>query len=222
MRLGSSSSFEDLGPHDRVEPILADRATTANRSAEPTPRIGTQTTIVIDLARARPASMFGRAIAAVSTAHQALHNTGHDGARRFRKPAVGNVRRSGQCCATPPIKAPPALTRRKVRRGSASPGRYVCAAASRRATAEIAGISTGPEATVATHHIEAVPIAEGRRFRGQRCVAGTIRPSENIFLQAVPHSRTPAIGNSRRPTRPMTATVTGYLYSKRVSRRVTR
>ena len=54
----------------------------------------------------------------------------------------------------------------KVRRGSASPGRYVCAAASRRATAEVAGISTGPEATVATPHIEAVPIAEGRGFSG--------------------------------------------------------
>jgi site-specific DNA recombinase len=49
--------------------------------------------------------------------------------RRASKPAVGNVRRSGQCCVTPPIKAPLALARRKVRRGSASPGRYACAAA---------------------------------------------------------------------------------------------
>ena len=32
--------------------------------------------------------------------------------------------------------------------------------------AEVTCISTGPEATVATHHIEAVPIAEGRWFSG--------------------------------------------------------
>jgi hypothetical protein len=42
---GILKQFEDLGPDNRVEPILADRATMANRSAEPTPRIGTQTPI---------------------------------------------------------------------------------------------------------------------------------------------------------------------------------
>jgi hypothetical protein len=39
---GILKQFEDLGPHNRIEPILADRATTANRSAEPAPRIGTR------------------------------------------------------------------------------------------------------------------------------------------------------------------------------------
>src|SRR5215471_8827810 len=82
---GILKQFEDLGPYNLVEQILADRTTMANRSAEPPPRIGTQTPIVIDLARARPRRCSVERVAAVSTAHQALHNTGHDSAtRRFR------------------------------------------------------------------------------------------------------------------------------------------
>ena len=56
------------------------------------------------------------------------------GSRRASKPVVGNARRSGPCCVTPPIKAPLALARHRLRRGNESPDRYACAAALPRAT----------------------------------------------------------------------------------------
>ena len=50
---GLFEQLDDLGPRDPIEKILADRAAVANRSAEPAPGIGTETTIVIDRAGAR-------------------------------------------------------------------------------------------------------------------------------------------------------------------------
>src|ERR1700736_3365350 len=50
---GLFEQLDDLGPCDPIEKILADRAAVANRSAEPAPGIGTETTIVIDRAGAR-------------------------------------------------------------------------------------------------------------------------------------------------------------------------
>src|SRR6202040_889632 len=56
------------------------------------------------------------------------------GSRRASKPVAGNARRSGPCCVTPPIKAPPASARHRPRHGNVSPGRYACVAVLRRVT----------------------------------------------------------------------------------------
>src|SRR5438309_5844654 len=66
-----------MGPCDPMEKILGDRAAVANRSAEPAPGIGTETTIVIDRAGARSRRCSVKRVAAVGTGHQALHHTGH-------------------------------------------------------------------------------------------------------------------------------------------------
>ncbi len=75
---GLFEQLDDLGPRDAIEKILADRTAMANRSAEPAPRIGTETTIVIDRARARSRRCPVERIAAVGTGYQALHHAGHD------------------------------------------------------------------------------------------------------------------------------------------------
>ena len=56
------------------------------------------------------------------------------GSRRASKPVAGNTRRSGPCCATPPINAQPASASHRPRHGNASPGRYACVAVLRRVT----------------------------------------------------------------------------------------
>src|SRR6202040_4102769 len=50
------------------------------------------------------------------------------GSRRASKSVAGNARRSGPCCVPPPIKAPLASARHRLRHGNASPGRYGCVA----------------------------------------------------------------------------------------------
>src|SRR5260370_22617457 len=74
---GLFEQLDDLGPCDPIEKILADRAVMANRSAEAAPGIGTETTIVIDRARARSRRCPVERVTAVRPGHQALHPTAH-------------------------------------------------------------------------------------------------------------------------------------------------
>ena len=82
---GLFDQFDYLGPCDPIEKILADWAVVANRSAEPAPGIRTETSIVINRARARSRRCPVERVATVGTEYQALHHTGHDRtARRVR------------------------------------------------------------------------------------------------------------------------------------------
>ena len=72
---------DHLGPDDLIEEILSDKAVVvANRTAQFSPAIGTNTFVVVDLARARARRYAGEGVAALLTADQPLHDTRLDGA----------------------------------------------------------------------------------------------------------------------------------------------
>src|SRR5229473_524941 len=72
---------DHLRPNDLIEEILSDQAAVvANRTAKFSPAIGTNTFVVVDLARARACRYAREGVAALLTADQPLHHTRLDGA----------------------------------------------------------------------------------------------------------------------------------------------
>src|SRR6266852_1022632 len=72
---------DHLRPNDLIEEILSDQAAVvANRTAKFSPAIGTNTFVVVDLARARACRYAREGVAALLTADQPLHDTRLDGA----------------------------------------------------------------------------------------------------------------------------------------------